>query len=564
MRSCAHFVAGLLLFLVASAPALAGAPGWIDLVSPILTSTERKTYFSLLPAEQDRFEKEFWTGKTISSEEYFDRVQYIDTVFGSGKPGSGANTDQGRVYLSLGRPTKITHLPSSRIFVPIEIWYYDIAPGVVQTELRLIFYRKNSLGFPKLYSPIVDTIRVLLLPEAATIHLFGPNDTLDEATIRTNLNVPPAEEEVITAAVGVASGIKDVGNDEILRRVAAPRAMLTRDLKETVRSRFVGAQPKLSTILTPSPYGGGQADLSFELTARGVVKLEVFEGDISIYESTVNLTLDGPQSTQYLHRLDLLPGSYRLMLSVDGNTFPYSLEVPEQFAAGTPLRANEAHRARETATPFEFDKRSFYPSENGDFLLWPLPQPGEVEWSVRRGLDLVRKTKTEAREIAILALPFSSLPPGAYRLEASSGNVTKYLDFANTRPALSASAGALVSYNANLTPAMRYTAIGEQWVLRGQLKEARSAFEKALAITPSKRTQIGLARVEALSGALDEARERLRPILAAEPENFDALCVLAYVEVQLQDLEVAADLYRRALAVRDSAVVRKALAQLHQ
>ena len=209
-------------------------------------------------------------------------------------------------------------------------------------------------------------------------------------------------------------------------------------------------------------------------------------------------------------------------------------------------------------------KRSFYPSENGDFLLWPLPQPGEVEWSVRRGLDLVWKTKTEAREIAILAWPFSSLPPGAYRLEASSGNVTKYLDFANTKPALSASAGALVSYNANLTPAMRYTAIGEQWVLRGQLKEARSAFEKALAITPSKRTQIGLARVEALSGALDEARERLRPILAAEPENFDALCVLAYVEVQLQDLEVAADLYRRALAVRNSAVVRKALAQLHQ
>lgn len=551
----------LVVLLLTTASALAGTPGWLDLVNPILTSSERKTYLSLLPAEQDRFEKEFWTGKTISSEEYFQRVQYVDTAFGSGKPGSGANTDQGRVYLSLGPPTKVTHLPSSRIFVPIEIWYYDVVPGVLQTELRLLFYQKNSLGFPKLYSPNVDTIRALLLPQAGTVHMFGPNDTLDEAAIRKNLNVAPAEDEVITAAVGVASGIKDIGNDEILGRVTSPRTMLTRDLKETVRSRLVGPVPKLTTILTRSPYGGAQADLSFELTARGKVKLEVFQGEAVVDQSTVELRLDAPQAIQYLHRLDLLPGSYRLRLSVNDNTFPYALEVPAQLAVGTLLRASEAQRERESATPFEFDKRSFYPSENGDFVLWQVPQPGAVDWSIRRGLEVVWKSRTQAGDIAFLPLPFRSLPAGSYRLEASSGNATQYLDFENAKT-VSASAGTLVSYNANLAPAMRYTAIGEQRVLRGQLNEARVLFEKSLAIAPLERTQIGLARVEALSGKWDEARDRLRPILASEPRNFDALCVLAYVEAQLQDWEVAAGLYRRALEVQDSAVVRKALAQL--
>jgi tetratricopeptide (TPR) repeat protein len=121
----------------------------------------------------------------------------------------------------------------------------------------------------------------------------------------------------------------------------------------------------------------------------------------------------------------------------------------------------------------------------------------------------------------------------------------------------------LISYNANLSPAFRYTLIGEQQVLRGQVQEARRIFEKALNLTPFERAEIDLARVEALTGGWDEARARLRPILAAEPGNFDALCVLAYIEGKLQDFEIAAALSHRALAVHDSSAVRLALSQLH-
>ena len=42
-------------------------------------------------------------------------------------------------------------------------------------------------------------------------------------------------------------------------------------------------------------------------------------------------------------------------------------------------------------------------------------------------------------------------------------------------------------------------------------------------------------------GHYDAARDRLRPVLASQPNSFDALSVMAYVEAQLQDYAVAAE-----------------------
>ena len=46
------------------------------------------------------------------------------------------------------------------------------------------------------------------------------------------------------------------------------------------------------------------------------------------------------------------------------------------------------------------------------------------------------------------------------------------------------------------------------------------------------------------------------------PDSFEALSVFAYIETQFQDYPVAAELYRRALAVQDSAALRSALSNL--
>ena len=106
-----------------------------------------------------------------------------------------------------------------------------------------------------------------------------------------------------------------------------------------------------------------------------------------------------------------------------------------------------------------------------------IPQPAEVVWTIRRGLEALRKTTTPAGQIAVLPLQLGSLPPGRYQLEASAGQFIKYLNFETAGATGLGSSGPLISYNANLSPAFRYTLIGEQQVLRGQVQEARRIFE---------------------------------------------------------------------------------------
>ena len=122
----------------------------------------------------------------------------------------------------------------------------------------------------------------------------------------------------------------------------------------------------------------------------------------------------------------------------------------------------------------------------------------------------------------------------------------------------------LLSFNANLYPALRYASVGHQWMLRGKLDQARASLQASLDSVPTKEAEVEIARVDALRGQYDEARNRLRQVLSAQPNYFDALSVLAYVEAQLQDYPVAVDLYKRALAVQDSPAIRLALSKLPQ
>ena len=308
----------------------AGPSSWLATVSPIMTTAERRAYLAMQSEAQEKFRSEFWATKQITSEEYYRRLQYVDATFGSTKTASGANTDPGRVYLSLGPPNRITRLPSSRIFVPLEIWYYETAPALdLNTELRIIFYQKNSLGLPKLYSPTLDTIRSLLVPQSSSISVFGPNDNITESDIRQTMTVGPAEDEVLSAAVSVASGVTATGNDELLSLATSPEVLLNRKLRPDVKSRLILYRPKLDVLQTSSKFGGTQVDLHLETDLRENLDLRVEQGPAPVFNSHLHLNFSQAKPVIYEHRLDLLPGSYTLLFSIDGQTYPYSLEVRE-------------------------------------------------------------------------------------------------------------------------------------------------------------------------------------------------------------------------------------------
>jgi tetratricopeptide (TPR) repeat protein len=181
---------------------------------------------------------------------------------------------------------------------------------------------------------------------------------------------------------------------------------------------------------------------------------------------------------------------------------------------------------------------------------------------IRRGAEVVWRSTSEGSDIATIELPAHGIEPGAYRIEAVIGENSTSAPIVIGKEETKPSGVDLISFNANLAPAQRYAFVGHQWLLRGKLDQARHSLEASLekGVTPG--ATVELARTEALSGNLDIARNEVKTILTAQPNNFEALSVYAYIESKFQDYAVAADLYRRALAVQDSPAIRAALAQL--
>ena len=560
----------LLILLLCLAPAAAGAKSgpasWYERVGPIMTGEEKRAYRSLI-AESERaaFEASFWLTRQITQEEYFRRAQFADDTFGSGRAGSGANTDQGRVYLSLGSPHRKTRLPSSRTFFPIEIWYYSEAPGIgVQYELQLLFFQSKGIGDYKLYSPTLNTIRNLMNPQPATRGLFAVNSIVTEGDIRTRLTLSPAEDEVVTAAIGVARGVTGMGNDEILALVASPRAALSREARTRVRSRFVFTKPELVTFQTTSPEGTPQVDLMLRTKLKNGVKVEVLSDGAAIFRGETSVPFPADRDVAYQQRLDLLPGVYTLVFTVDERAYPYPLNVAEPAKLSEILIATSAP-ADGGHTPFAFDGLRVDPDERGSLALVECSAPKMLTWRLRQGIHTRWTKHTTGKGIVTQNLAEANLPLGEYELELTAGSESRttkvrlgeYSD--GNRSEMPA---AVISQNATLRPSERLRLLARQYLKRSDIARARTLLEKADRLEPSDSVKIDLSRVEALTGKYDEARLALKEVLARNPENVEALTALAYVEVQLQDYAVAAVLYRRVLAIQRSPVVERALASL--
>jgi hypothetical protein len=317
-------------------------------------------------------------------------------------------------------------------------------------------------------------------------------------------------------------------------------------------------------MMSPSPYGGTQVDLSLEPSAQRQLDLEVMDGPVTVYASRLRLGFSKPEPLRYSHRIDLLPGSYRLLFTADGAYYPYVIDVPNQVGMSPVFRADESVVGAGRHTPFEFDGRRWDPNPGGSVAVVSLPGTGKVTWTIRRGAQAVWRSASEGIQAAVVQLPLRDLAPGTYRLEAATDFDSQSCELAVRPGPTSFFAGALVSFNANLAPALRLASLGHQWLLRGEIAQARKAIEASLASGVTPEAQIEMARLEALNGNLDTAREIIRRVLNADANNFEALSVFAYIEVRFKDYPVAAEYYRRALALQDSPSLRLALEKLPQ
>ncbi|MGC4054662.1 MAG: GWxTD domain-containing protein [Paludibaculum sp.] len=550
-------------WLLPFVPALAlAADPWLQRVEPIMNSAERKLYAGLQDdSARQAFRHSFWDNKAVSEEEYLQRIEWADAQFGGAQPGSGANTDQGRVYLSLGAPTSTSRLPSSRVFVQCEIWYYNSLPRLgLGTQARFLFYRKEGAGPLQLYSPQLNSLRTLLIPNSGTRGLFPVNDIIRASDVPNSLNLPPAEAEVVDAASSVARGITGSGNSDIVNMAAAPAWALRRDPRERIQSRLIlSERPILDTFQTWTPDRLPVIDVHIKASVRARVGLSVQVAGVPLDDWQTQLQFDTSTPVAYVHRLFLLPGDYTLIVDTDGVKTPFPLQVAiPASASGIFLGSSEEAAG---AAPFQFGSGRLLPAPVPRKALLQLATPGRVQWRILRGVEIlsVAATETDPSGFAVYTLP-SQLPPGPLSLQARSGSEVIDLKLPQAEPERAGSR-VVVSYNANLGPSAALLAIGRQFLLNGNHAQAWLCLTRAHRQTRSPDTLTALGRLEALEGHLDQARTLLQEALALDAQNFEALTAMGYVESEFQDYAVAAGYLERALQLRHTPAVEQALSQ---
>jgi GWxTD domain-containing protein len=184
-RSAGRLALALFLAL-AAAPASRSAHGqvrerdlgqpyreWLNAVAYIILPAERDVFMKLTTdRDRDLFIAAFWrqrdpTPETPQNEykdEHLRRFQYANDILGRGTPRDGWRTDQGRIWILLGKPNSVEHFDATLGIHPCQVWYYfgDAAKGL-PTYFGLLFYQRGGGGEYKLYNPASDGPASLLV-----------------------------------------------------------------------------------------------------------------------------------------------------------------------------------------------------------------------------------------------------------------------------------------------------------------------------------------------------------------------------------------------------------------
>jgi GWxTD domain-containing protein len=165
------------LLLLAGAKLSPKHKDWLQLVSPIITKTEKDVFLKLNTGqERDKFISLFWnrrdpmpdTRENEFYQEYMKRVRFSDLNFGHESFKKGSRTERGYFYLLLGPPLERQIYATQSDLWPLELWHYK---GEVKYGLPpffyLVFYQPQGLGKYRLYSPDVEGPEKLAAPTAS-------------------------------------------------------------------------------------------------------------------------------------------------------------------------------------------------------------------------------------------------------------------------------------------------------------------------------------------------------------------------------------------------------------
>jgi len=148
---------------------------WLDMVSYITVLDERKVFLKLVnDRDRDAFINIFWlqrdptpgTPENEYKNEIEKRFTYVNDVFkrGAGRP--GWMTDQGRIYMILGKPSSQERFDEKPGLYPVQVWgYYGDAKLGLPTYFNIVFYQRWGAGEWRLYNPALDGPGALVIQD---------------------------------------------------------------------------------------------------------------------------------------------------------------------------------------------------------------------------------------------------------------------------------------------------------------------------------------------------------------------------------------------------------------
>ena len=132
----------------------------------IITDREREVFLSLESVEErQRMIEAFWKRRDPNraspgnefKEEHYRRLEYANTTFSKHTSRPGWKTEQGRMYIILGKPLERHLFDTYRDLAHCELWYYagDHTKGL-PSFFYLLFFKRHDVGEYRLYSPQAD------------------------------------------------------------------------------------------------------------------------------------------------------------------------------------------------------------------------------------------------------------------------------------------------------------------------------------------------------------------------------------------------------------------------
>lgn len=577
----------------------------------IITKQDKGIFLGLqTERERDVFIENFWkkldpvpiTPQNEFKEEHYQRLDYAREHY-------GLNTDQGRIWILLGKPEKIFARPVDNSFYAMEHWDYTRlrVPGL-PPDLRLIFYKKWGVGYYILYSPLFDTVRSLLVNR-----MLDPDDRKVQKWLMANMDFG-----IRQATTSVSTGLDAFQSQDIIARLSwSYGELLDRFHKNRVEAKvvFEGEKlmnPSVEMSFFPTISGHAALDAAIEIPPQDMTFEQVgqsFVARVDIYiklldaqnraiddarESlTIELTKEQLDASAtypllYLARFPVIPGSYaievlardfssgrvgRIRQSVTVEPPPsdklwasplviaYKLERPDAANDGGAFNRNNHKLYPRVGSVFGVGANIYFATEirrpvesglqAGDLpLKYVIAQAGKP---VREYPGKAEFAQGSASAFVAEGFSAEGVPPGDYVFRVvvpdPAGDVT-LTDHPFSLDQAPRTNARFLFQQGESGEAREHLALGTEYLYRGNPAEAAMHFGLAHDHAPwMAAAAVNLARANVLLGKHEAALAALAELLADDPNNADALMIRCQALIKAGKPADARQVLERLLAI---------------